>query len=488
MLCSPRDSASDAGRMTLGALLVYFQAMKSILHPRGVTAFLVFPLLVALVSACGGGDDEEKIPFGLESEVVTSADHASDMVFAPDGRMFFAEQFTGSIRVVSAEGQLQEAPFAQVAVANWLNLDWGLTGLALDPEFEANHYVYAFYTSIAGSAAVPENSADQVSAVPPARDPSEAIPQETPAGPAPLPPAGATFTPTPIPPTGETPAPQPQQAAPPAKPLLVRFTDVDGRGEDETVISDDFPATSKDHPGYNGQGNIHFGPDGMLYLSLGDYDDPVLVQDLSTPVGKLLRIDPVTGAAPADNPLTGNADADPRIYAYGFREPFDFAFNPDTGDIYGTDNTPDTCEELNIIQPGANYGWPDVGEFPYADCSAGEGVDAISHFAREGKEPGDFLSLVEVSGLAFVPGSRYPALGDSLFVCEAQTSAVEDVVTNGVLRRVVLAPPSFDSVTSSDVIVKDCKGDVEAAPDGTLYYSNAVEIRRLIPGAAAPTG
>ena len=473
--------------MTLGALLVYFQAMKSILQFRGVTAILVFPLLAALASACGGGDDEEKIPFGLESEVVTSADHASDIAFAPDGRMFFAEQFTGTIKVVSADGQLQEAPFAQVTVANYLNLDWGLTGLALDPEFEANHYVYAFYTSLAQTAAAPANSGDQVSAVPPAVDAGEAVPQETPAGPAPLPPAGATLTPT-EPPTAESPTPQPQQAAPPGKPLLVRFTDVNGRGEDETVISDDFPVTSKDHPGYNGQGNIHFGPDGMLYLSLGNYDDDPLVQDLSNPVGKLLRIDPETGEAPPDNPLTDNPDADPRIYAYGFREPFDFAFHPDTGDIYGSDNTTVSCEELNIIQPGANYGWPDVGEFPFGDCSAGDQVDAIYHFAREGKAPGDFLSLVEVSGLAFVPGSRYPALGDSLFACEAQTSAVEGVVTKGVLRRVLLAPPSFDSVTSSDLIVKDCKGDVETAPDGTLYYSNAGEIRRLIPGAAAPTG
>jgi glucose/arabinose dehydrogenase len=85
------------------------------------------------------------------------------------------------------------------------------------------------------------------------------------------------------------------------------------------VISDDFPITSKAHPGYNAQGTIHFGPDKMLYLSIGDYDDPVLVQDLSTPVGKLLRIDPATGEAAPDNPLAGDPEADPRIYAWGFR-------------------------------------------------------------------------------------------------------------------------------------------------------------------------
>ena len=182
-------------------------------------------------------------------------------------------------------------------------------------------------------------------------------------------PGGATSTPNPQP-QSDTATPEPEQEKPQGQPVLVRFTDANGKGEDETVISKDFPVTSKAHPGYNAQGNIHFGPDKMLYLSIGDYDDPRLVQDLSTPVGKLLRIDPATGKAPPDNPPTGNAAADPRIYAYGFREPFDFAFNPENGAIYGTDNTPDTCEELNIIKPGANYGWPDVGGFPYADCAA----------------------------------------------------------------------------------------------------------------------
>jgi glucose/arabinose dehydrogenase len=266
--------------------------------------------------------------------------------------------------------------------------------------------------------------------------------------------------------------------------VLVRFTDVNGRGDDETVISDEFPVTSKDHAGYNAQGNIHFGPDGMLYMSLGDYDDTARVQDLSTPVGKLLRIDPQTGDAAAGNPFAGDPEADARIYAYGFRDPFDFTFDPETDAIFGTDNTTVTCEELNIIQEGENYGWPDVGEFPYADCSAGGQTQAIYHFAREGKEPGQFISFVEVSGLTFVPGTRYPALGDSLFVCESQKSAVDNEVTAGVLRRVVLAAPSFNSVSASDLITKDCKGDVETAPDGTLYYTNATEIRRLIPGTS----
>jgi glucose/arabinose dehydrogenase len=265
--------------------------------------------------------------------------------------------------------------------------------------------------------------------------------------------------------------------------MLVRFTDRDGVGEDLTVISDDFPVTDSAKAGYNANGSIHFGPDGMLYAAVGDYDYGAsngFVQDTSSPIGKLLRIDPETGEGPPDNPFADTPGADPRVFAVGFREPFDFQFHPETEAIYGTDNTPYTCEELNIIRAGQDYGWPDVGGFPFADCSAGEGVEAVHYFAREDKEPGTYLSLVEVTGLAFVPGSRYPALGDSLFVCEGHRSVIDNKVSPGVLRRLVLSGEA--SVTADDVIVKDCRGDVGVAADGTLYYSNATELRRLLPG------
>jgi glucose/arabinose dehydrogenase len=142
---------------------------------------------------------------------------------------------------------------------------------------------------------------------------------------------------------------------------------------------------------------------------------------------------------------------------------------------------------LNIILAGRNYGWPNVGEFPFSDCAFGDQVDAIYHFARENTDPSSFLSFVEVSGLVFGPGSRYLALGDSLFVCESQRSAVgppggEQTVTKGVLRRLVLSGDQFNQVTANDVIVRDCKGDLVIAGDGTLYYANDSEIRRLLPG------
>ena len=405
----------------------------------GAISILALLLLLGGPTACGGGGDE--LPFGLKAETVASAQQVKPMVFAPDGRMFFAEQFLGNIRVLGADGQLQADPFATVPVAQYVTLDWGITGLALDPDFERNHYLYAFVTS----------------------------------------------------PTGE--------GQPESEPVLIRFTDQDGRGVDEKVISDNFPQTFPEHQGYNANGNIHFGPDGFLYLSVGDYDtgkqptpsataapaaSPTatppqlpLAQDLTTPVGKLLRVSKEDGSPAPGNPFANDPAADPRIFAYGFREPFDFAFHPRTKAVYGTDNTPFTCEELNIIEAGKNYSWPNVGEFPYADCSAEGQTPALYYFAQEGKKPEDYLSFVETSSLAFVSGATYPTLGDSLLVCE---------LGSGVLRRLVLGGANFNQVTDDQVLVKDCKRGVTVSPDGIIYYSTETEIKKLIPPVSTPSG
>ncbi len=358
-------------------------------------------------SACGGGEN----PFGVKSELVTEAERPAAMSFAPDGRLFYAEQLTGNIRVVDVDGQLREEPFAHVDVATYIELDWGLTGLALDPDFETNHYVYAFLT--------------------------EPIDPETPVG----------------------------------RPLVVRFSDQNNQGVNRRVIIGDLPATFPAAPGFNANGSLHFGPDGFLYLSLGDYDTPGLVPDLINPIGKMLRVSKEDGSPAEDNPFLDNPVVDQRIFAHGFREPFDFAFHPETGQVYGSDNTTVSCEALNLIIAAGNYGWPDVGEFPYDDCQAGEGMKGIHLFAKEEMEPSDFLSFVVVSGLEFASGDVYPLLGDALLVCESETK---------LMRRLVLSGANFDRVAEDDVVLKNCDGDIATSPDGIVYYSNQTEIRRLI--------
>jgi len=92
-------------------------------------------------------------------------------------------------------------------------------------------------------------------------------------------------------------------------------------------------------------------------------------------------------------------------------------------------------------------------------------------------QPGDFLSFVVVSGLEFASGDVYPLLGDSLLVCESETS---------LMRRLVLSEANFDQVTEDDVVVEDCDMDIATSPDSIVYYSNETEIRRLVPQDAGP--
>lgn len=410
---------------------------------------VALPILFSV--SCGGDDDTTGsgptapatvYNFGLDSQVIAGngdADNVSAIAFAPDGRMFYAEQFTGEsgnyqgvIRVIGRDGILQAEPFASVPVANYLGLDWGLTGLALDPDFGSNHYVYAFFTAVAG---------DNI-----------------------------------------------------GKPTLVRFTDANGIGTDQTVISNDFPLTIPNFQGYNANGEIHFGPDGYLYLSVGDYDqgtakpemggDPSRATSLSTPIGKLLRIDPADGTAAPDNPLVNDPDADPRIFAYGFREPFPFTFDS-AGNIYGSDNTPVNCEELNLIQSGEDYGWPSVWVFPFADCAVGLGTQPIYNAARDELQPTDFLSYTEIQGLSFLSGSSYSQLSDSLLVCHSEKSVLRETPSPGALRQVTLA--SSDAVASSTLIVNDCKGEV-VSHNGVVYYANGTEIRKLVAAQGQATG
>jgi glucose/arabinose dehydrogenase len=387
-------------------------------------------LCLVLAVACGGdgdgngnGEDSDSNPFGLTSEVVAAAGNVDAIAFAPDGRLFFAEHWTGAIRVVSPEGELMPDPWATVPNLA-ANLYWGLTGLAIDPEFESNGYVYALYT-------------EQVEAGPP----------------------------------------------PVGKPVLVRFTDQDGKGAAIQVIVNDLPeADGAAH--FNVNGNVHFGPDGFLYLTLGDYDrrletGPLGQQfplDLGSPIGKILRIDKNDGSAPTDNPFVEREGADARIFAYGFRNRFAFAFHPDSGRIYGSDNGGRTCEEINIVEKGADYGWPRTEQTPF-DCTATPQQPPIHLLAFDDMKPADLDSVVGVTGIDFISGEVYPTLGDSLILCESRSQ---------LMRRLVLEPPGLDQVTAEDAIGRDC-GQVATSHDGLIYYSTVYDIRRLVPPAESPS-
>lgn len=136
-----------------------------------------------------------------------------------------------------------------------------------------------------------------------------------------------------------------------------RFREVNGRSGPEEILIDDLPSFRI----HNG-GRLRFGPDGMLYVTVGEVSEGMRAQDLNDLAGKILRITP-DGKIPADNPF-GNSP----IWAYGMRNTHGLTFRPSDGALFAADNGPTgefgaaanirARDELNIIQKGGNHGWP----------------------------------------------------------------------------------------------------------------------------------
>ncbi len=165
---------------------------------------------------------------------------------------------------------------------------------------------------------------------------------------------------------------------------IVRMAYRDGAlGEPEVVLAG--IARAGNHNG----GRIAFGPDGMLYATTGDAAMPALSQDPGSLNGKILRLTP-EGAAPDDNPFPGSP-----VYSLGHRNPQGIAWD-DEGRLWAAEFGQNTWDEFNLIEAGANYGWPVV------EGQAGESgyVDPILQWATSEASP---------SGLAFVDGTFFLA-------------------------------------------------------------------------------
>lgn len=165
---------------------------------------------------------------------------------------------------------------------------------------------------------------------------------------------------------------------------------------------------------------FHFGSrlvwarDGSLFVTLGDRGNQDLAQQLDNHIGKVLRIDPLTGAAAAGNPFAQQPGARAEVYSYGNRNVQGAALHPVTGKLWAHEHGPRGGDELNIIEAGRNYGWPVItfGRTYDTNKPIGEGTerDDVAKAQRT------WVPSVAPSGLAFYRGDRFPKWRGNLFM------------------------------------------------------------------------
>ncbi len=366
--------------------------------------------VLALVAAgCGeGGTTRREAPPPAAKPEIALETVASGlatpwaMAFAPDGRIFLTER-PGRVRLVDPSG-LRPEPWAVVdVVPTEYRTEGGLLGIAVAPDFKTTGHVYVVATFVNNG--VLGNK-------------------------------------------------------------VLRFTDRDGKGVDRTVVIDGLPSVRAD-PGAEQAIHTHiggalgFGPDGMLYVTVGDVTQPELAQDPASLAGKLLRYR-ADGSVPPDNPTPGSP-----LYASGIRNSQGLAWNPQNGALFVTDNGPSDLsweknfggwfgDEVNGIVAGGNYGWPRVA-----------GAGPLGRFLDPLVE---WSPSIAPSGMAVYSGTDFPWRGDLLVA-----SMRGEQLWRIVLERNDAQPTGWKAV-SREGLLEGLVGRIRAVgmgPDGDLYVASS---------------
>jgi glucose/arabinose dehydrogenase len=230
-------------------------------------------------------------------------------------------------------------------------------------------------------------------------------------------------------------------------------------------------------------GGLRIGPDDKLYVAVGDTglgdnqggpgsSTNPYAQDLGALEGKVLRLD-LDGSPAAGNPFIGTPGAREEIFALGFRNPFRFGFDPLTGSLWLGDVGDLTYEEIDIVVSGGNYGWPQCEGTQPAGCENPGDVEPILTYPHGSGGLG-----ATVIGGAFAPAG-FGGLDGDYFFADYIESNVYHAVPNGPRDDITGTPDVF--VSDADAPV-----DVVFGPDGALYYVaiNSGEVRRVAPVAA----
>ncbi len=321
--------------------------------------------------------DEKPEPVQLDDyKIETVAENLTvpwSIDWLPDGTALFTER-VGNLRAIQ-DGIVQE-PLLSLGVGGE---EGGMLGLAVDPDFEENNFIYLYYTY------------------------NEFL---------------STLN------------------------KLVRYQLVDGMVTEDKVLLDGIPGGP-----YHDGGRIQFGPDGKLYITTGDAGDANLSQNLDSLAGKILRINS-DGTIPEDNPWKGSP-----VYSIGHRNPQGIDWD-DSGNLVATEHGPSgwrgsAHDEINVITPETNYGWPDV----IGDESMEGLQNPILHTGDDTWAP---------SGAEFYYGDKIPQWNGKYFVATLRGNHLHmidfDLQNNSIISHEKLFQDEFGRLR-----------DVQTGPDGYLY-------------------
>jgi len=358
-----------------------------------------------------------------------------DFDWTPDGRYLVTSKGDNSFPAVNAYIKIYSAAGALLGTFYDLtdsvdsDFERGLLGIAVDPNFAVNHYVYAYYNY---------------------RNPSQTILADR----------------------------------------IVRFTEVSNVGTAPTVIFNLVYATSAGtYPGNHFGGIIRFRPSEptKIYIQLGDLayqqTNPTLnyANKLNKPYGKILRINS-DGTIPTDNPFYDDGNPatlnDDRIWTYGNRNMFGMCFNPVTDSMYSAENGLNTWDEFNIVHKGGNYGWATCeGMFLNGSTSSPCTVPgAIAPLATWG------APVPSVVGPMYYTSSLMPEFTNHVLVADNDNGIIYDLTMGNA--------PAYDIVTSktslADITTSGGLTTLRQGVEGCIYamkggYTTAGAIYKICP-------
>jgi glucose/arabinose dehydrogenase len=379
---------------------------------RTILASLLFLLMLTSAGTSKSAAMMASLSNGFVETQITGLSNATAIALHPDGRIFVCQQ-TGELRVIK-NGVVLPTPFMTLTVNS--DGERGLLGVAFDPSYATNHFIYVYYTAT---------------------------------------------TPT-------------------IHNRVSRFTanasnlDVVVPGT-EVVLLDLETLGATNHNG----GAIHFGPDGKLYIAVGENAVPSNSQSLANRLGKILRINS-DGTIPGDNPtsfpnIAGSPIGNNRaIWAVGLRNPFTFSFQPGTGRMHINDVGQNTWEEVDVGAAGANYGWPTCE----GKCTTTGMTNPLYQYSSAVAAP------CAITGGAFYnpTTSMFPPqfIGKYFFA---------DFCAGWIKTLDPLNPPATDTAVDFATGIAS-PVDIQVANDGSLYYlargSNSV-FRVQFVGGPPPT-